>query len=75
MTAVQKLDMHWIDASEQLPDDAERVLLFTPYKVFGDDHACVGNRESLTTCTTRINRQQVRLFTHWMPLPPNPGQG
>jgi len=34
----------------------------------------VGNKESIKTCTTRINRKQVPIFTHWMPLPPKPEQ-
>jgi hypothetical protein len=64
--------MRWIDTKEKLPDESERVLLFTPYPIFGDDYTCVGNKESLTTCTSRINRKTVPIFTHWMPLPPRP---
>ncbi|MBI1920197.1 MAG: DUF551 domain-containing protein [Geobacter sp.] len=64
--------MTWIDAREKLPKESERVLLFTPYRVLGDDYACVGNRESITTCIARIDRKKVRVFTHWMPLPPKP---
>lgn len=72
MDAMKGMIMTWIDAKNRLPNDSERVLLFTPYPVFGDDYACVGNRESITTCTARINRKQVLVFTHWMPLPPKP---
>ncbi|GAM07802.1 hypothetical protein OR1_00071 [Geobacter sp. OR-1] len=64
--------MEWIPISEHLPDESERVLLFTPYRVLGDDHTCVGTKESISTCTARINRKQVPVFTHWMPLPPIP---
>jgi hypothetical protein len=66
--------MKWIAAKDELPQESERVLLFTPYPVFGDDHACVGNKESINACTARINKKQVSLFTHWMPLPPGPEQ-
>jgi hypothetical protein len=64
--------MKWIDARKKLPEDCERVLLFTPHSFFGDDYACVGDKESLTTCTATINRKKVPVFTHWMPLPPKP---
>ena len=63
---------NWIPTTERLPEGSERVLLFTPYRVLGDDHTCVGNKESIGTCTTRINRKTVPIFTHWMPLPPKP---
>jgi hypothetical protein len=62
----------WIDIEVQLPKESQRVLLFTPYPVFGEDNACVGNRESIEICTTDINRKAVPLFTHWMPLPERP---
>lgn len=64
--------MIWIDAKKRLPSDSERVLLFTPYPFFGDDYACVGNKESITTCIADINSEKVPVFTHWMPLPPKP---
>lgn len=64
--------MIWIDAKKRLPSDAERVLLYTPYPFFGNDYACVGNRESITTCIANINSEDVPVFTHWMPLPPKP---
>jgi hypothetical protein len=64
--------MGWIDATEELPEDSERVLLYTPYPVFGDDFACVGNRESIATCTVTIDSKRVKVFTHWMPLPQKP---
>ncbi|MDD5284990.1 MAG: DUF551 domain-containing protein [Desulfuromonadaceae bacterium] len=66
--------MKWIDAKDGLPNDSESVLLFTPYPIFGDDHTCVGNKEGLTKCTCVINKEQVPIFTHWMPLPPKPEQ-
>ncbi|MBT0665665.1 DUF551 domain-containing protein [Geobacter pelophilus] len=72
MNATKGTAMKWIDANEKLPAESERVLLFTPYPIFGDDHACIGNKESITTCTARINRKKVTVFTHWMPLPPLP---
>jgi len=72
MSTQEKKGMTWIDAKVELPDDSERVLLFTPFPVFGDDHSCIGNKESIRTCTTNINKKRVSLFTHWMPLPPNP---
>jgi hypothetical protein len=66
--------MEWIAAEKELPDESERVLLFTPYQVLGDEHTFVGNLESITTCTARIKSKQVPVFTHWMPLPPDPEQ-
>lgn len=57
--------MEWISISEQLPHDEERVLLYTPDDVFGDDHACVGTRAAILSCQP--------LFTHWLPLPSVPG--
>ncbi|MCM2357127.1 MAG: DUF551 domain-containing protein [Geobacteraceae bacterium] len=74
MNAMKGKEMKWIAAKDELPNASERVLLFTPYPVFGHDYACVGNKESITTCTVRINRRQVPVFTHWMPLPPKPEQ-
>ncbi|MEI6206192.1 MAG: DUF551 domain-containing protein [Desulfuromonadales bacterium] len=67
--------MEWIDVREKLPDESERVLLFTPYPIFGGDYSCVGNRESIKTCTTRIGKKEAPVFTHWMPLPPKPDSG
>jgi len=72
MDAKKGKDMKWIAAKDELPQESERVLLFTPYPVFGDDHACVGNKESIAACTARINKKLVPVFTHWMPLPPEP---
>lgn len=65
--------MDWIDAAVVLPEEHERVLLFTPYNFFGSDHLCIGNKESITVCTTRIHCSKVPVFTHWMPLPAVPG--
>lgn len=64
--------MNWIATNDALPDESERVLLFTPYPVLGDEHTFVGNKESITTCTARIKSKKVAVFTHWMPLPPEP---
>lgn len=72
MNIAKGIVMRWIDTREKLPDEYERVLLYTPYPFFGDDNACVGNKESITTCTAKKGRKQVPIFTHWMPLPPKP---
>lgn len=64
--------MEWVDVEVQLPQENQSVLLYTPYPVFGDDYTCVGNRESISVCTTNVGRKPVRLFTHWMPLPEKP---
>lgn len=72
MNAAKGNLMRWIDTKDKLPDESERVLLYTPHTIFGDDHTCVGNREGLTACTIVINRKKVPVFTHWMPLPPKP---
>jgi hypothetical protein len=56
--------MEWISITEQLPREEERVLLYTPDNVFGDDHACVGTRAAILSCQP--------LFTHWLPLPSGP---
>jgi len=74
MNAIKGKEMEWIAAVNELPDESERVLLFTPYPVLGDEHTFVGNKESIITCTARIKKKQVPVFTHWMPLPPEPGQ-
>jgi hypothetical protein len=66
------MEMEWIDAQVKLPDECDRVLLFTPYPIFGNDYSCVGNKESISVCTTRINQKEVPVFTHWMPLPERP---
>jgi len=64
--------MEWIAAKIQLPKKSERVLLFTPYPISGDEHTFIGNTESITTCIVTINKKPVPVFTHWMPLPPDP---
>ncbi|MDA8428977.1 MAG: DUF551 domain-containing protein [Geobacteraceae bacterium] len=64
--------MEWIDATERLPDECDRVLLYTPYPIFGSDYSCVGNKESITVCRTNVNHREVPVFTHWMPLPEKP---
>lgn len=66
--------MEWISIHEQLPSEEERVLLYTPYEIFGDDHACIGNCESIKSCKTRCGKQEVPMFTHWMPLPAGPAE-
>jgi hypothetical protein len=52
-----------------MPDEETRVLLYTPYSIFGSDHACIGDRKAIATCTTRKGGCKVQVFTHWMPLP------
>ena len=66
--------MKWISIDQKLPADGERVLLYTPYPVFGHDYSCVGDRESISACTVNEGAREVPIFTHWMPLPPKPGQ-
>jgi len=55
-----------------MPGNGERALLYTPFEVFGKDHSCIGDKESIITCKTRINGKTVPIFTHWMPLPETP---
>lgn len=64
--------MHWISIDKRLPDEGQRVLLYTPYPFFGSDYSCVGDRESIALCTTGPATEPVPVFTHWMPLPPRP---
>lgn len=64
--------MQWINTSEQLPDQEMRVLLYTPFEIFGSDHTCIGDRDSISICKTRQGRSDVAVFTHWMPLPVMP---
>lgn len=66
--------MEWISTNEQLPQDGERVLLYTPYDFFGEEHACVGNREGICHSTARIDGKVAPIFTHWMPLPRIPAR-
>lgn len=66
--------MEWISTKTKLPSEGERVLLYTPYPIFGDDYSCVGNKESIKACTTRIGAKTVPVFTHWMPLPEKPSE-
>jgi hypothetical protein len=61
--------MQWISIKEELPDEEMRVLLYTPYEVFGSDHICVGNRAAIAACKTRQGRSSVPVFTHWLPQP------
>ena len=64
--------MEWISAKEKLPCKGERVLIYTPYDFFGEDHACIGDKESIRVCKARIKGEMVPIFTHWMPLPQQP---
>lgn len=64
--------MDWISTTNALPAATERVLLYTPFDVFGDDHACVGNRAAILNCTTCQGGCTLPLFTHWLPLPAAP---
>lgn len=61
--------MEWISIKERMPNDGEKVLLYTPYEVFGDDHTWVGNREGIQKSRMNINGKMAAIFTHWMPLP------
>jgi hypothetical protein len=61
--------MQWIDIQEKLPDREMKVLLFTPYKVFGSEQTFIGDRDAIAICKTRKGRSNVPVFTHWMPLP------
>lgn len=64
--------MGWISIEERMPANDERALLYTPFDVFGEDHSCIGDKESIITCKTRHRGKCVPLFTHWMPLPARP---
>ena len=64
--------MKWISAAEKMPGRGERVLIYTPYEFFGQDHACIGDTESIRICKTKIAGEMVPIFTHWMPLPRHP---
>ncbi len=64
--------MEWISIEERLPFSGERVLLYTPYHVFGKDNACIGDGESIGLCTTVVDGKTVSIFTHWLPLPAPP---
>lgn len=66
--------MNWISAMERMPGEGERVLLYTPYEFFGEDHTCVGNREGLRKSKANIDGRMAPIFTHWMPLPQGPGK-
>lgn len=61
--------MRWINIQEQLPEQEMRVLLYTPFEIFGNDHSCIGDRDAIASCKTRQGGSCVPVFTHWMPLP------
>ncbi len=61
--------MEWISTAHKLPEHGEQVVIYTPFDFFGDAHTCIGNKESITACTTRLGHRDVPVFTHWMPLP------
>ncbi len=65
--------MEWISTRVKLPCEGESVLLYTPFRVFGEDHWCIGNRDGIRNCTICVEGKEVTLFTHWMPLPERPG--
>jgi len=67
--------MEWFSVTEKLPKERDRVLLYTPYSFFGKDHSCIGDLESIKTCSTTISGKTVPIFTHWTPLPKMPSQG
>jgi hypothetical protein len=64
--------MEWISISKNLPNEGERVLLYTPFAYFGADHSCIGDRESIAICTVGRGGSRRTIFTHWLPLPPAP---
>ena len=64
--------MDWIRTTEKLPEMGERVVIYTPFNFFGEAHTCIGDKQSITDCTTRQGRREVPVFTHWMPLPKLP---
>lgn len=64
--------MEWISTKIALPAESERVLIYTPFDVFGDDHACVGNRAAILSCNTDQGGRTLPIFTHWLPLPDAP---
>ena len=64
--------MEWFNVKDKQPNDVENVLLYTPFEFFGEAHSCVGNIEGIRSCTTKIGKRTVPVFTHWMPLPPKP---
>lgn len=64
--------MEWISVSSALPEANERVLLFTPFDIFGDDHVCVGSREAILTCSRSQAERTIPLFSHWLALPELP---
>lgn len=64
--------MGWVNVSDRLPEQNERVVLFTPFEFFGKDHSCIGDKESISTCKAALEGNMVPIFTHWMPLPEMP---
>ena len=64
--------MEWISISNRLPGKGERILFYTPFAIFGEDHSCIGDSDSINTCKTEIEGELVPIFTHWMPLPKAP---
>jgi hypothetical protein len=64
--------MDWIRTTEKMPENGVRVVIYTPFEFFGEAHTCIGDKQSITDCTTRQGRRQVPVFTHWMPLPKLP---
>ncbi|MDD2735075.1 MAG: DUF551 domain-containing protein [Desulfuromonadaceae bacterium] len=64
--------MEWVNISDKLPENDERVVLYTPYDFFGKDHSCIGDKQSITTCNAMLKGKTVPVFTHWMPLPEGP---
>lgn len=64
--------MGWVNVKDKLPENGERVVLYTPYNFFGHDHSCIGDKKSIKTCTATLGGTMVPIFTHWMPLPETP---
>jgi hypothetical protein len=64
--------MGWVNVNDRLPENDERVVLYTPYNYFGKDHSCIGDKKSIKTCKATLQGNTVPIFTHWMPLPEIP---
>lgn len=67
--------MGWVNVSDKLPENDERVVLYTPYDFFGKDHSCIGDKHSIKSCNATLQGKTVPVFTHWMPLPEGPEEG
>jgi hypothetical protein len=66
--------MEWVNVKDKLPENNERVVLYTPYHYFGKDHSCIGDKNSIKTCRAKLGGNLVPIFTHWMSLPQTPDE-